>query len=175
MSRLNTFLKDFKSNVRFDPEITVCHMSDIVLDKKLQMKTKMCLLIKVFENKQFSLSHTSATFWMLLTKKALQAVESSYIPWSDSCPELLPDTADGLFTERCKEMVGDSNHHVTLEFVFATHTKKFRPENQLYSCSNRLKSLCAVHVVILWIVFVFTWSKEGKQTFLTSGAGCRSY
>lgn len=59
--RLNTFLKDFKRNVRFDPEITVCHMSDIVLDKKLQLKTKMCLLIKVFENKQFSLSHTSAT------------------------------------------------------------------------------------------------------------------
>lgn len=66
-------------------------MSDIVLDKKLQLKTKMCLLIKVSENKQFSLSHTSATFWMLLTKKAVQAVESSDIPWSDSCPEILQD------------------------------------------------------------------------------------
>lgn len=44
-------------------------------------------------------------------------------------------------------MVGDSNHHVTLEFIFATD-KKVRPENQLYSCSSRLKSLCGVHVVI---------------------------
>ena len=61
MSRLNTFLKDFKRNVRFDAEITVCHMREIVLDEKLQQKIKMCLLIKIFENKQFLLSHPSAT------------------------------------------------------------------------------------------------------------------
>lgn len=52
--------KDFKRNVRFDAEISVCHMRDTVLDEKLQ-QIKMCLLIKIFENKQFSLSHTSAT------------------------------------------------------------------------------------------------------------------
>lgn len=62
MSRLNSFPKDFKRNVRFDAEITVCHMRDTVLDEKLQQKIKMCLLIRIFENKQFSLSHTSATF-----------------------------------------------------------------------------------------------------------------
>jgi len=51
MSRLNTFLKDFKLNVRFDAEITVCHIRDAVLGEKLQQKIRMCLLIKVFENK----------------------------------------------------------------------------------------------------------------------------
>lgn len=61
MSRLNNFQKDFKRNVRFDAEITVCHMGDIVLDEKLEQKLKMCLLIKNFENKQFSLPDASAT------------------------------------------------------------------------------------------------------------------
>lgn len=61
MSRLNTFLKDFKINVRFDAEITVCHIKDNVLDEKGQHKIKMCLLVKIFENKQFLLSHISAT------------------------------------------------------------------------------------------------------------------
>lgn len=61
---------------------------------------------------------------MLLTKKAAQGswefryslVRQLHSASSGSWA----DTADGLFIERCKEMVGDSNHHVTSEFVFAT-------------------------------------------------------
>lgn len=54
-------LKGFKRNVRFDTEITACHTRENVLDEKFQQKIKMCLLIKIFGNKQFSLSHKSAT------------------------------------------------------------------------------------------------------------------
>lgn len=64
---------------------------------------------------------------MLLTKKAVQGswefryslVRQLHSASSGSWA----DTADGLFIERCKEMVGDSNHHLALEFVFGTHKK----------------------------------------------------
>lgn len=125
--------KRFQKNVSFYAEITVCHIRETVLDKKLQQKTKnVCafwsqsLRISHFHFLKHqqpcwsTVDHDSWEFWYLVS----QLHSASSGSWGD--------TADKLFTEWQKTKLPASKSHEASELRFAAH-KNIRPENQFYS------------------------------------------